>query len=115
MKTAMCKLIEYSGVTYLIFDETKELQRGDRVLTPMRYPLGTVLGAAGGWDMDGLYSISIASGIVTLLGRALNVVVALEGEIAKDDLMQLKQNTTCSVVIENGKPFFLEGKVKIIF
>ncbi len=113
METTKCELIEYRGKHYLIFTEKKELKTGDKVLTPFFIPLQTITGRAGGWDLDGFYCVSNSG--ARLWGNALTVVAATEKEISSDDLIRLKEETFCYVLTENGKPYFLEGKIVIKF
>jgi hypothetical protein len=115
MKKVTCKLIEYRGKKYLLLNEKMELKRGDRVLIPMPIPVGEILGPAGGWDMDGFYSISNTSAAVSFLGNGLSVIAAIENEIKVEDLMQLKEDTVYSILLKNNKPYFLNGKIVISF
>ncbi len=115
MEKVTCKLIEYRGRKYLVLNEKKQLKRGDRVLIPMHIPVGEILGPAGGWDMEGFYSVSNTSASVSLWGNALDVIVAIENEIKPNDLVQLKKDEVYSIFFENNKPYFLNGKIVISF
>ena len=115
METAKCKLIEYRGKYYLEFSEKRELKTGDRVLTPYTIALCKILGPAGGWDKEGFYSVTNTSSCVSLWGNALNVVAATEEEISPEDLSRIKHMGHCEIILINGKPCFVEGKIAIKF
>lgn len=96
------KLILYMDSRYLVFDDGRLPNVGDRVLHPFIWECGAVTQVYENYKMSNYDFISI-EGVGSLISRWNRSVVAAKwDELRDEDKANIDENATCFVAEENG-------------